>query len=98
MCYNVSGAESASSDNSFISNTTRRYAHALRRLSRRLGVGVPSASDIKAHRRSWHASPPSEDNNDNMTTLTAKDKAAVKAFWAKVSGKADEIGTGALAR
>ncbi|XP_068434228.1 hemoglobin embryonic subunit alpha-like [Clinocottus analis] len=33
-----------------------------------------------------------------MTSLTVKDKEAVKAFWAKVSGKADDIGTDALAR
>ncbi|KAA0705406.1 Hemoglobin embryonic subunit alpha [Triplophysa tibetana] len=31
-------------------------------------------------------------------SLTAKDKAAVKALWAKVSGKADEIGNNALSR
>ncbi|XP_054462898.1 hemoglobin embryonic subunit alpha-like [Anoplopoma fimbria] len=33
-----------------------------------------------------------------MTTLTAKDKEAVRAFWAKVSGKAGDIGTEAVAR
>ncbi|XP_061567742.1 hemoglobin embryonic subunit alpha-like [Cololabis saira] len=33
-----------------------------------------------------------------MTSLTAKDKAAVKAFWAKAATKADEIGRDALAR
>ncbi|XP_076608510.1 hemoglobin embryonic subunit alpha-like [Chaetodon auriga] len=33
-----------------------------------------------------------------MTSLTAKDKATVKAFWAKVSSKADDIGTDALCR
>ncbi|XP_027144077.1 hemoglobin subunit alpha-2-like isoform X1 [Larimichthys crocea] len=33
-----------------------------------------------------------------MTSLTAKDKAAVRAFWNKVSGKAEDIGTNALAR
>ncbi|XP_056608610.1 hemoglobin embryonic subunit alpha-like [Triplophysa dalaica] len=31
-------------------------------------------------------------------SLTAKDKAAVKALWAKVSGKADDIGNNALSR
>ncbi|KAG1968883.1 hemoglobin, alpha embryonic 1.1 [Pimephales promelas] len=31
-------------------------------------------------------------------SLTAKDKAAVTALWAKVSGKADEIGHDALSR
>ncbi|KAI3359682.1 hypothetical protein L3Q82_014064 [Scortum barcoo] len=31
-------------------------------------------------------------------SLSAKDKAAVKAFWAKVSGKAGDIGTDALSR
>ncbi|XP_051245329.1 hemoglobin subunit alpha-1 [Dicentrarchus labrax] len=31
-------------------------------------------------------------------SLTAKDKAAVKAFWGKVSGKAEDIGTDALSR
>uniref|UniRef100_H2LKT8 Globin domain-containing protein n=1 Tax=Oryzias latipes TaxID=8090 RepID=H2LKT8_ORYLA len=30
--------------------------------------------------------------------LSAKDKAAVKAFWAKVSGQADAIGSDALSR
>lgn len=58
---------------------------------------APLAPDIKDPRRSWHASP-TPDNNDNMTTLTAKDKDAVRAFWAKVGGKSDDIGTGALAR
>nr|QXU63700.1 hemoglobin alpha 5 [Sciaenops ocellatus] len=33
-----------------------------------------------------------------MTSLSAKDKAAVKAFWAKASGKAEDIGTQALSR
>ncbi|TKS92119.1 Hemoglobin subunit alpha-2 [Collichthys lucidus] len=33
-----------------------------------------------------------------MTSLSAKDKAAVTAFWNKVSGKAEDIGTNALAR
>uniref|UniRef100_A0A3P9K741 Globin domain-containing protein n=1 Tax=Oryzias latipes TaxID=8090 RepID=A0A3P9K741_ORYLA len=31
-------------------------------------------------------------------SLSAKDKAAVKAFWAKVSGQADAIGSDALSR
>ncbi|ROL51188.1 Hemoglobin subunit alpha-1 [Anabarilius grahami] len=31
-------------------------------------------------------------------SLTAKDKATVKALWAKISGKADEIGHDALSR
>ncbi|KAM9346426.1 hemoglobin subunit alpha-1-like isoform 1-T2 [Symphorus nematophorus] len=31
-------------------------------------------------------------------SLTDKDKATVKAFWAKVAGKADDIGADALAR
>ncbi|XP_068434204.1 hemoglobin subunit alpha-1-like [Clinocottus analis] len=31
-------------------------------------------------------------------SLTAKDKEAVKAFWAKVSGKAGDIGSDALSR
>ncbi|KAM8843787.1 hemoglobin embryonic subunit alpha-like [Spinachia spinachia] len=33
-----------------------------------------------------------------MTTLSNKDKEVVKAFWAKVSGKAEDIGTDAVAR
>ncbi|XP_022595153.1 hemoglobin subunit alpha-1 [Seriola dumerili] len=33
-----------------------------------------------------------------MTSLTAKDKDTVKAFWAKISGKAEDIGTDALSR
>ncbi|XP_029293310.1 hemoglobin embryonic subunit alpha-like [Cottoperca gobio] len=33
-----------------------------------------------------------------MTTLSVKDKDTVKAFWAQVSGKAEEIGTDAVAR
>ncbi|KAG7223171.1 hypothetical protein INR49_015779 [Caranx melampygus] len=33
-----------------------------------------------------------------MTSLTAKDKATVKSFWAKISGKAEDIGTDALSR
>ncbi|XP_034394685.1 hemoglobin embryonic subunit alpha-like [Cyclopterus lumpus] len=33
-----------------------------------------------------------------MTSLTAKDKEAVKAIWAIVSGKKDDIGTDAVAR
>ncbi|XP_029363486.1 hemoglobin embryonic subunit alpha-like [Echeneis naucrates] len=33
-----------------------------------------------------------------MTSLTAKDKEAVKTFWAKASPKADEIGKDALGR
>uniref|UniRef100_A0A3P8SWC8 Globin domain-containing protein n=1 Tax=Amphiprion percula TaxID=161767 RepID=A0A3P8SWC8_AMPPE len=33
-----------------------------------------------------------------MTSLTAKDKATVKAFWAQVSGKAEDIGKDALGR
>lgn len=31
-------------------------------------------------------------------SLTAQDKNTVKAFWSKVSGKAEDIGTDALAR
>lgn len=31
-------------------------------------------------------------------SLTAKDKAAVKALWGKISGKSDEIGGEALSR
>ncbi|KAM6905571.1 hemoglobin subunit alpha-1 [Xenentodon cancila] len=31
-------------------------------------------------------------------SLTAKDKDAVKAFWGKISGKADDIGADALSR
>ncbi|XP_044036535.1 hemoglobin embryonic subunit alpha [Siniperca chuatsi] len=31
-------------------------------------------------------------------SLSAKDKGAVKAFWAKVSGKAEDIGSDALSR
>ncbi|KAL4659118.1 hemoglobin subunit alpha-like [Arapaima gigas] len=31
-------------------------------------------------------------------SLNAKDKATVKAFWGKISGKADELGAEALAR
>lgn len=31
-------------------------------------------------------------------SLTAKDKSAVKEFWAKVSNKAEDIGTDALSR
>eukprot|EP00064_Thunnus_orientalis_P024944 superscaffoldBa00011547_g25266 len=31
-----------------------------------------------------------------MTSLTAKDKSAVKAFWAKIAPKADDIGADAL--
>ncbi|XP_040918172.1 hemoglobin embryonic subunit alpha-like [Toxotes jaculatrix] len=33
-----------------------------------------------------------------MTSLTAKDKDTVKAFWSKVSSKAEDIGTDALSR
>ncbi|XP_039979601.1 hemoglobin subunit alpha-2 [Xiphias gladius] len=33
-----------------------------------------------------------------MTSLSAKDKNTVKAFWAKVSAKAEDIGTDALSR
>ncbi|XP_074513542.1 hemoglobin subunit alpha-1-like isoform X1 [Sebastes fasciatus] len=33
-----------------------------------------------------------------MTSLTAKDKDTVRAFWGKISGKAGEIGTDAVAR
>ncbi|KAM9393178.1 hemoglobin embryonic subunit alpha-like [Pholidichthys leucotaenia] len=33
-----------------------------------------------------------------MTSLTAKDKEVVKAFWAKVGGSAAELGSDALAR
>ncbi|XP_040046752.1 hemoglobin embryonic subunit alpha [Gasterosteus aculeatus] len=33
-----------------------------------------------------------------MTTLSTKDKQVVKAFWAKVSGQGEEIGTDAVAR
>lgn len=33
-----------------------------------------------------------------MTSLTARDKEVVRAFWAKVSGKADEIGSNAVTR
>ncbi|XP_023269665.1 hemoglobin subunit alpha-2-like [Seriola lalandi dorsalis] len=33
-----------------------------------------------------------------MTSLTAKDKETVRAFWAKVSGKAEDIGKDALNR
>jgi hypothetical protein len=31
-------------------------------------------------------------------SLTAKDKKMVKAFWAKVAGKAEDIGCDALSR
>ncbi|XP_069571696.1 hemoglobin embryonic subunit alpha-like [Brachyistius frenatus] len=33
-----------------------------------------------------------------MTSLTSKDKDTVKAFWAKVAGKAEDIGPDALCR
>ncbi|KAM9779696.1 hemoglobin embryonic subunit alpha-like [Neosynchiropus ocellatus] len=33
-----------------------------------------------------------------MTSLTAKDKDVVRAFWAKVSGKSEDIGKEALSR
>ncbi|XP_044036531.1 hemoglobin subunit alpha-1-like [Siniperca chuatsi] len=33
-----------------------------------------------------------------MTSLSAKDKDTVRAFWAKASGKAEDIGTDALSR
>ncbi|XP_074512114.1 hemoglobin embryonic subunit alpha-like isoform X2 [Sebastes fasciatus] len=33
-----------------------------------------------------------------MTSLTARDKDTVRAFWGKVSGKAEDIGTQAVAR
>ncbi|XP_069571695.1 hemoglobin embryonic subunit alpha-like [Brachyistius frenatus] len=33
-----------------------------------------------------------------MTSLTSKDKDTVKAFWAKVVGKSEDIGTDALCR
>ncbi|KAM9393181.1 hemoglobin subunit alpha-1-like [Pholidichthys leucotaenia] len=33
-----------------------------------------------------------------MTSLSAKDKDRVRAFWAKVSGKEDEIGSDAFSR
>ena len=33
-----------------------------------------------------------------MTSLTAKDKSTVLAFWAKVSSKADDIGMDAISR
>ncbi|XP_042248011.1 hemoglobin embryonic subunit alpha-like [Thunnus albacares] len=33
-----------------------------------------------------------------MTSLTAKDKANVKAFWAKIAPQADDIGADALSR
>ncbi|XP_042248003.1 hemoglobin embryonic subunit alpha [Thunnus thynnus] len=33
-----------------------------------------------------------------MTSLTAKDKSVVKAFWAKIAPKADDIGADALSR
>ncbi|KAG8006858.1 Hemoglobin subunit alpha-1 [Nibea albiflora] len=33
-----------------------------------------------------------------MTSLSAKDKAAVRGFWDKVSGKAEDIGSNALSR
>uniref|UniRef100_A0AAQ6ACT7 Hemoglobin, alpha embryonic 1.2 n=2 Tax=Amphiprion ocellaris TaxID=80972 RepID=A0AAQ6ACT7_AMPOC len=36
--------------------------------------------------------------NFKMTSLTAKDKATVKAFWAQVSGRAEDIGKDALGR
>lgn len=31
-------------------------------------------------------------------SLTAQDKAAVKAFWAKIAGKSDDVGADALTR
>ena len=31
-------------------------------------------------------------------SLTAKDKDTVRAFWAKIAGKADDIGNDALSR
>uniref|UniRef100_A0A3P8WZN4 Globin domain-containing protein n=1 Tax=Cynoglossus semilaevis TaxID=244447 RepID=A0A3P8WZN4_CYNSE len=33
-----------------------------------------------------------------MTTLTAKDKAAVRAFWDKISGHVETIGKSSLSR
>ena len=35
---------------------------------------------------------------DTMTSLTAKDKETVKAFWAKMASKAQDIGADALNR
>lgn len=37
-------------------------------------------------------------NQKGKMSLTAKDKATVKAFWAKASGRAEDIGSDALAR
>ncbi|KAG7223176.1 hypothetical protein INR49_015784 [Caranx melampygus] len=33
-----------------------------------------------------------------MTSLTAKDKATIRTFWAKISSKTEDIGTNALSR
>lgn len=37
-------------------------------------------------------------NQSKMTSLTPRDKEAVKAFWAKVSKSSDDIGANALSR
>ncbi|XP_041634435.1 hemoglobin embryonic subunit alpha-like [Cheilinus undulatus] len=39
-----------------------------------------------------------QSNQGKMTSLTEKDKATVRAFWAKVSPRAQDIGTDALSR
>ena len=63
-------------------------------------LGVAPKGAIKRPRcRHNLLSPPATQKRKNTDmSLTAKDKAVVKAFWAKISGKADAIGHEALAR
>ncbi|AWP19128.1 putative KN motif and ankyrin repeat domain-containing protein 2-like [Scophthalmus maximus] len=60
-------------------------------------VCLRSVSSIKPP-RGLSSSQQTSQTTGKMTSLTVKDKETVKAFWAKVSGKSEDIGKDALAR
>uniref|UniRef100_A0A4W5PQY8 Hemoglobin, alpha adult 2 n=2 Tax=Salmoninae TaxID=504568 RepID=A0A4W5PQY8_9TELE len=60
----------------------------------------PSASAVVylTHRRLTSRQDLIQVNQRSKMSLTAKDKSVVKAFWGKISGKADVVGAEALGR
>lgn len=61
-----------------------------------LGVSTLSFKHKKLLKHCLHFG--SRTNRIKMTSLTAKDKDTVRAFWAKVDSKKEDIGVGALCR
>ena len=62
------------------------------------GVTMLCLEHKNPHGLDWSRHSVKQSNKGKMTSLTEKDKATVKAFWAKIAGKKDDIGAEALGR